>query len=357
MFVRMRQHAEALSAGGRPAEALLVFQAARRVAPTSDDEARLWFRIGVEYARLGKLALALDAYSRYLASAEADTTALGNSAELLMALGRLDEAIALYREALAIEERAVDRRAHLVGLASGYLGLGVALDRSGRDAASREAIGRALALDPGLGVLRLAEQGSGEQFLVPPEDASYYLALARVAQGRTADALTAFQSYLEATAKRRAGDSVPLQYLERARGHVAALTKRAAPPLADAAPVTRGWRLVREATLSTDGPLVAPLIDAAWRLAPRLIDDCLSELPPTVESSAGELRLRLEVMFDGTGRVQSATVAAAVALPATFTSCIQTALVARLRPPRPAHKKVTRARIELVLAPAEPSGV
>jgi hypothetical protein len=111
------------------------------------------------------------------------------------------------------------------------------------------------------------------------------------------------------------------------------------------------------------------LIDAAWRLEPRLLDACLAEVPLPVAPAAGdggpsasprrggELRLRLDVVFDGTGRVRSATVEPAAVVPAGVASCIETALTTRLRPPPPARKKVTRARIELVLAPAESSGV
>lgn len=373
-FAALLHRGEALAARGRHAAALEAFQAARRAAPTTDDQGRAWFRIANEHARVGAFEAALDAYARQLAlPGQPDPVVLGNSAELSMALGRLDDAIRLYHEALEIEERARDRRAHLTTLALGYLGLATALDRSDRVEASAEAVNRALSLDPGLGVLRLAQQGGGDVYVLPSEDVWVYLALARVAQGRADDAADAFRAYLDAVARTRGANAVTARYAARAREHLAALsadrTEVMPRPVAEA----RGMRVVREVTLSAEGPLPAPLIDAAWRLQPRLLDACLADVPlvevavpprrPAESARAPfprapvEARLRLDVTFDGTGRVQAATVDTAVRLPAEAVPCITAALRERLRPPRPARQKPTRAHIEVVLAPVEPSGL
>jgi len=374
-FAARRAQAESLSARGRRQEALRAFLAARRLAPTADDAAYVWFRIAGEYGRLGEFTQALDAYARQQALAAPDPISLGNSAELLMALGQLDESVRAYREALAIEERARDRRAHLYGLALGYLGLGAALDRGGHPEAAREAIARGLSLDPGLGVLRLVEQGGGDGgvdlSVLPPEDASYYLALAREVQGRRADAAVAFRAYLDAAVRRGKGNAVVARYVERALAHLSTLEAQVPRPNPTEAPAEtppgdgRGLRVVRTATLEARGPLVAPMIDAAWRLDPALLDACLADV--SLASVAGtegtmpradhDFRMRLELVIDGNGRVSSASIEAPAALPAGVAPCIVTALENRLRVPRPARKRSTRARVEVVLAPVEPSGV
>src|SRR6185503_16987144 len=100
-------------------------------------------------------------------------------------------------------------------------------------------------------------------------------------EGRRSDAAAAFRAYLSGASRRGKGDAVVVRYVERALAHVAALeapqaaTSLAASPTADA----RGLRVVRTATVEARGPLVAPLIDAAWRLQPGLLDACLADVP------------------------------------------------------------------------------
>lgn len=353
VYEALRQQAESVSGRGQHAEAVRAFQRARRAAVTPEDEARAWFRIAGEHARRGALAAALDAYARQQALAPVDPVALGNAAELLMALGQLDESVRAYREALAIEERASDRRRHVSGLALGYLGLGAALDRSDRAEAAREAIARGLSLDPGLGVLRLVEQGTGDLSVLPVEDVSYYLALARETQGRRSDAATAFRTYVDAASPRATKDAVAARYVERARAHLAALEDPPAPARPVLPSDSRGLRVVRTATVEAKGPVVAPLVDAAWRLDPRLLDACFADVPSAAVSNP----LRLDVVLDANGRVKSTIVEGGATLPDGVVPCIATALENRLRVPRPTRKKPTQVRIEVVLAPAEPSGV
>jgi tetratricopeptide (TPR) repeat protein len=361
-FEARRQLGELYAANGRPRDAAREFEGARRMAPTPLDEARVWFRIANERSRFAAYDEALDAYSRALAFADPEPTALNNSGELLMALGRLGEAIDRYREAIAIEERERDRRSHIQGLALGTFGLAVALDRDGRAVAADEAMGRAPALDAGLSVLRLAEQGSGDLFFVPPGDVFYYLGLARQAQDRTDDAAAAFRNYLR---------SATGPYARRARDHLARLERdranRRSPAAARTPEPARGVRLrvIHEATLVADGPLVAPLIDAAWRLDPGLLDACLSDVVLTGAAGPGDepaaaprgFKLSLELNIDDSGRVTAVKVDAPPALPSDVASCIDSAVRTRLRVSRPTRRKPTRAHVELVLARAEPSGV
>ncbi|MES1204593.1 MAG: tetratricopeptide repeat protein [Pseudomonadota bacterium] len=372
-FEARRALAEHFSATGRPRDAAREFAAARRLAPSPADEARTWFRIANERSRLGAYHDALDAYARQRALAQVDSATLSNTAELSMAVGRLDDAIAWYREAVAIDERESDRRDRLQGLALGYFGLAVALDRADRPVAAREALARALAFDPGLSVLRLAEQGDGDLFFVPPGDVFYYLGLARAAQGRTDDATAAFRNYLRVATG---------PYGDRARAHLRRLAGRQEPdadggaaratlpspaslPVAPAPEGGRRMRLrvVHQATLSSAGPIVAPLIDAAWRLDRRLLDDCLSDVEVAADAPGGvtpwppsEFRLSVDLQLDGAGKPSAVVAQAPAGLAAAFVACVETAVRTRLRVTRPARHKPTRARVELVLAPAGPSG-
>lgn len=296
-----------------------------------------------------------------------------------MARGELTAAIDRYREAVAIEERAPNRREHLQGMALGYFGLAVALDRQGAALASREAMGRALALDPGLTVLRVAGQldggdaADGDVFFVPRGEVFYYLGLARETQGRAADASASFRDYLRVATGR---------YAAQAREHLARLMGQATPdtsqdrsppdaPRRSAGgvhPDGRGrpsgvGRVLHQATLRADGPLVAPLIDAAWRLYPRLLDACLLELAAPAASGAEpgssprQWKVSLEMRIEDSGRVGAVAAKAPPELGEELPRCIETAVLQQFRVSRPARKKPTLVRMELVLAPAPAGGV
>lgn len=392
--------AELLSAAARPADAVRELEAAVRIVPSPLDQGRVWFRIARERVRLGLYDEALDAYERKLALGDVDADTLSRSAELLMVLGRLRDSSDRYREAIEVEERhepgdpASNGREGRAQIARVYLGLAVALDRDARPIASREAIGRALALDPGLAALGLVGQVESGGDFVLPGDASYTLGLAREGQGRATDAAAAFQDYLRVTTgtyARQAHDHLarlaassaapargnhPWEALQADRREPVATAGRDKPGL----PSTHGarplrLRVVHQATLSADGPLVAPLIDAAWRMDPRLVhllDECLSSamIPDEAQSGSNNAgaasapglarsTLSLELRIEDTGRVSS--VAVSVRSPgelgAGISPCIEAAVRGRLRVTRPALRKPTRARMELVLAPVATDGV
>jgi len=276
---------------------------------------------------------------------------------MLMAEGRLDEAIERYREAVAIEEQATDRRGHSQSLALAYFGLAVALDRADHAAAAREAVGRAVALDRGLATLQLALVGSGDVSFLPPADVYYYLGLGREALGRIDEARAAYREYLErATAADR--------YTARAREHLGALrpggaaAPRAPAPAPEAAREVRAkrsrWRVVAEATVEANGPLPAPLVDAGWRLEPTMLDACLAEAP----ADPPRARVSLDLEIDDRGRVRRAAARAGAPGPGDgVLRCIEQAVTRRLRVAPPARRKPTRARIELVLASEEASAL
>jgi tetratricopeptide (TPR) repeat protein len=354
-FEGQRRLGELLASGGRArsTEALAVLDRARHLAPSRAEEARVWLQVGVLRSRLGLYHEALAAYERQIAVAPLDPVAVGNSAELLMALGRLPEAIERYREAAALEERATDKRARNHQAALTYFGLGVALDRAGRTVAAREAVGRGLALDSGLGSLQPALHAEGDLYLVPAHDVYYYLGLARQVRGQPDESAAAFREYLA----RAEGSS----YAARAREHLERLGEARRPrlPLVPDGDKLR-MRVAGEATVAADGPIVAPLIDAAWRLDPALLDRCLEDVALTTKGSAsGERRFRLSLALeiDGRGRVVHVRAQVPAELDPALGTCVEDALRARLRLARSAGKKPTKARVEVLLAPADDPGL
>jgi len=149
-----------------------------------------------------------------LAGTSGDEQLLGNLAETYMMLGRLDESIATYLQAIASGAARV----------STVYGLAVALDRDGSgDQAMR----------------RIQSQGAqgfdafdkefhrGAVFFVPAGEANYYFALAHEAFGNNGAALEFWNRYL-------ASGAHP-EFQSRAREHVAQLHKKhvraEAPPL------------------------------------------------------------------------------------------------------------------------------
>ncbi len=124
---------------------------------------------------------------------------LGNSAEALMALGRLDAAILRYAQAEAIDGS--DQAAlHALGLA-------VAYDRDGQLQKSREALERSLAADPGLRTFQ-----SEDVFFVPAGDRHYYWGLLHEIFGNRDEAIRAFRDFLNEVPRSR--------YADRARSHI-----------------------------------------------------------------------------------------------------------------------------------------
>lgn len=340
--------------------------------PPRPDDARAWSRVAAERSRQGAYEAALDATRRQMALGQLDSTVLGNGADLLMALGSLDEAIEQYREALTLDEREHDRnsRGDLQGRALIAFGLAAALDRKGEPVAAREAIGHALAISGAMAVLQRARQADGELFLVPPSDVFYVLGLAYEAQGRPDDAAAAFRSYLASPLPSGSAGATPAKYTQRARDHLVQAVVSGSSGGGAANPSREGGepgrtrlRIVHEATVGADGPLVAPLIDAAWRLHARMLDTCLSDVPldgaPAGASGgrrARDVRVRLEVTLDEDGGTRTVTAEFPAEVGASFGACIEEAVRTRFTTSRPTRRKPTRARIELLLAPPEPSG-
>jgi tetratricopeptide (TPR) repeat protein len=137
---------------------------------------------------------------------ETDETIVSNLAETYMMLGRLDDAIDKYTQALK----------H--GASSGTLfGLAVALDRDGR---GEEAIDEIVELGPG--IVRDFEDSvmRGNTFFVPSGERFYYFALIAEAFNQTDEAIEYWRSFINSGAH--------AEFQPRAQQHLDALLKKGA---------------------------------------------------------------------------------------------------------------------------------
>jgi tetratricopeptide (TPR) repeat protein len=173
--------------------------------------------LGVVYSHLHRFSDAVAEYDRALRllpgepdpahypRRQQQSTLTGNSAEAVMALGRLDEAIRRY--SLAEQSDRTDQAAlHALGLA-------VAYDRDGQRQKSRDALARALSTDPGLRLFQ-----SKDVFFIPEGDRHYYWGLLHEQFGNPDDALRSFRDFLSEVPTSRYGD--------RARSHIDELRRQ-----------------------------------------------------------------------------------------------------------------------------------
>jgi tetratricopeptide (TPR) repeat protein len=175
-----------------------------RLAPESAAAHEAAFDLGVALTRLERFDEAADAYELFLDESPWPTAraiALTNLAETRMGQGRLEEAMAHYRTAIATQPR----------YTHGYLGMAVALDRMGDEAAAREAMLTALSTGAGL-----EELDNPAVFFVPDWEHHYYRALALDVSGRVVEAAAEWQAFLD-----EGGGSGP--YAARVREHLEGL--------------------------------------------------------------------------------------------------------------------------------------
>jgi tetratricopeptide (TPR) repeat protein len=324
---------EAQARQGRWAGAASAFARARVLARTPAEESWSALRAAIESSRAGRYAEALADYDQHLRLGEAQPAAYANSAEILMALGRLPEAEDRYREAIRLEGQTVAGREHDENLALAYYGLGVALDRDEQPGAAREAMARALEMDAKMALLEAARDDDAAVFFVPPGDVHYYRGLALIVLGRPREAAEAFQRFTAEQAQTR--------WAARAQAHLVAL---AAGP--EGARPRSHFRVAAVGTVHADETLPAPLIDAGLRSRPGLFEPCLDQVPATLHEST---RIAVEVDFDEAGTVQRARINGKPEW-AGFASCLEGRLRNGLRVTRPAGARLTTARLELLLA-------
>ena len=127
--------AEALEKGN-PAEAVLLYQEALRIAPDDED---LHYNLGIAYVRQGMTEKAFEHYGEALRLFPDHVEAHNNLGNLLMRAGRVDEAVDHFRAAVRI----------MPDYASGYNNLGTALQQQPDklDEATRQ-FEKAVALNP-----------------------------------------------------------------------------------------------------------------------------------------------------------------------------------------------------------------
>ena len=127
----------------------------------------------------------------------------GNLAETYMMLGRLDDSIDAYKQALLVG----------AGASTAY-GLAVAYDRDDRSLSARDVI-----LDEGITGFETYNKDfrSGRIFYVPAGEESYYFALIEETLGKTPDAISDWQVYLRSGAHP--------EFQPRARAHLEALLR------------------------------------------------------------------------------------------------------------------------------------
>ena len=199
-------------------------EALRRLDPLDSREVDYAWEMSVALSKLGALGgpqadqhfiRAIEEYERWRQLvdetdpqlARSLSTCYSNAAELLMAVGRLDDAIAQYET--AIELNPIEPL--------GYFGLAVAYDRDGQWNKAVAAMNEGLNRPPGLGRLE-----SPEVFFVPEGEIYYYYALAHQVMG--ADPALVSAEYTRFLSRARAS-----KYAARAREHQAEVS-RGAPP-------------------------------------------------------------------------------------------------------------------------------
>jgi tetratricopeptide (TPR) repeat protein len=350
---------DALSLQGRRAEAIAAFERACPLAALPEEEATCTLRLAIEHSRAGRLDRALAVYDRALERDAGSTAVYLNSAEILMAQGaaRLPEAVGRYRQALALSERRSPGPERDQDLALALYGLAVALDRDGQPAGADAVMSRAVRLDPRL---RLLGDAGGDIFFVPAADVHYYRGLALASQGRAREAAFALRHFLV-----EAGNG---PYAAAAQFRLGQLGAAAAAPLAPQGgpaprpadggapatpsappahpPTTRRWRLVAAAIAESDGPLAAPMLDAAWKGQPRLFEPCFEEAPPL---STRTVRLFIDLRLDGRGVLTRVDAKIPPDWPVEVATCL-TERTRSVRFPKPPRPEPTTARLQLVVS-------
>jgi tetratricopeptide (TPR) repeat protein len=296
-------------------------------------------------AHAGQLVEALREYDRHLEIADPRTlpTVHIRAAGLHMALGRLDQAEARFGKAIDLLDQEHNSPERDSTRALAFYGLAVAQDRAARDADARHTLWQALGYDPDLTLLDAAADPYSGAALVPAAEVHYYRGLALSVSGKGNEAMQAFQRFLAAQPDGR--------WRKQAENHLLGLAAAGAeePPRPP-----RRARVVAAATVRADGPLPAPLIDAAWHSRPRLLEPCMDAIP---DSAPSTLRMSLSLEIDGRGVLRQVVVELGQDVgfgvsPAWrgFAACVSRWVKSGLRVTRPTRQSVTSARLEIVLA-------
>jgi len=262
--------------------AIAELKEARRLDAAGAEAQRIASELGLVLSRVGAYEDALAEYDRALKLVDPErrpslfddygrSVLYGNSAETLMALGRLDAAIERYRLAEATSVQG-DIEWELA-----EWGLGVALDRDEQIEKSRLAIQRALEFDP-----TMAHLTDESVFFEPAGDKRYYEALGHEVAGDRELALAAWRAFL--------AEAPSSQYAKRARAHLAELKR--APPSASSVDPARVHVGVGEIMDIRGLRSAATLRDVVTQHQDEL-RLCYARVLRTEPQARGELRLQL----------------------------------------------------------------
>lgn len=232
---------------GREEDAVSAYGKARELAPPDwDSGAEIAMGLGVLFSKLGRFEESVDEYEHVFRARMSDrgrSVALANSAEALMALGRLSEAIERYRR--AAEAAPGDAEAQV----GARWGLCVALDRDEQIAKAAEIARQALAVDS-----QIAYFGRANVFFVPEGDEHYYRALAHEHAGHPDTSIDHWRRFLERL------PASPWAY--RAKQHLAALEAADKVDKAAKAAARAGRKKPREEDAARPSPVRPRLLHA-----------------------------------------------------------------------------------------------
>lgn len=180
----------------RMKEAVAALERARSLDATIGESYDTTNMLGIAHFTLGQLeraVLEFDRAERSLTSGGGSSSVrrgrrsllLGNSAECLMGLGRLNEAIQRYREALTLGGGSRLENSH-------HWGLAVAYDRDEQPAKAMAHARRAVARDKSMSALT-----SNGTFFIPAGEVHYYRAMGHLALGQVDRARQELTTFLE----------------------------------------------------------------------------------------------------------------------------------------------------------------
>lgn len=287
-------------------KAIKAYRKARRLSSVYVNDHDIAFNLSLAYTKLGKYEEAISEYDqaeRILVARipgakrhERDpllysrSMCHSNAAEMLMTMGRLEEAIRRYHEGLtvAMSMRYLPNKRENVKRQA-YWGLAVAYDRD-------EQVGKALqyARLAAAGHARLDYLNSSSVFFVPDGEIHYYFAIGHLAQGKSEQAAKHWQKFVDKLPKD--------QWANRARAHLADL-KRSKQPVT----VSTKKKAPAIGTTRRD-PSAGDRSSAEYRIRNYLapISKCYDKLLKRDRDASG--RLKVEVRISVKGKVKRARV-------------------------------------------------
>ena len=285
-------------------KAIKAFNRARRLAKRYANDHDIVFSLALAHTKLGHYEKAIAEYDRIERILVTRTSGSmrysdslrrsrsmshSNAAEMLMTMGRLEEAIRRYHEGLAVAVpiRGYANREELKKQA--YWGLAVAYDRDEQVSKGLEYARRAVSGQP-----RMRYLTSSSVFFVPPGEIHYYFAMGYLAQGNVEQSRKNWQLFV---------DKLPRdQWAHRARAHLAELSGKQQPSVA-----SKKKQAPAPGTTRRD-PAASDRSSAEYRIRSYLppISKCYDKLLKRDRDASG--RLKVAILISVKGKVKRANV-------------------------------------------------